>query len=143
MVNISVLTQVSDPVICDLNALVAQLRQESKTAGTFLDLEKIVADEDTSVIIAQDGKKIIGVAFLYIAQKMGKRVAFVEDVVVDEASRGRGVGKDIMAEVVALARAKKATYVTLTSRPAREEANKFYQKIGFELRETNVYRLNL
>ena len=143
MVNISVLKRASESVVRDLNSLIAQLRQKSETAGTLTELEKIVASEDIAVITAEDGGRIIGVAFLFFAQKMGKRIAFVEDVVVDEAHRGQGIGENIMAEVVSLARRNKTTYVTFTSRPEREAANKFYQKIGFELRETNVYRMNL
>lgn len=143
MVRVRTLLEASGDALEALNRLVAQLRQETKSAGTLAHLEKMIGDEDTSIVVADDDGAIVGVAFLYMAQKLGKRIAFVEDVVVDETYRGQGVGKSIMTEVISLARAKHATYLTLTSRAVRQAANAFYQKLGFELKETNVYRLNL
>jgi len=69
--------------------------------------------------------------------------AWVEDVVVDGASRGRGVGEALTQAAVAFAGARGALTVDLTSRASREAANRLYQRIGFELRDTNVYRLKL
>jgi len=69
--------------------------------------------------------------------------AWVEDVVVDSAARGRGVGEALVSAAVELAAARGSTTVDLTSRPSREAANRLYQKLGFDLRETNVYRYAL
>lgn len=68
--------------------------------------------------------------------------AWVEDVVVDEAARGKGVGASLVAAAIDLAKKRGAKTVDLTSRPSREAANRLYQRSGFELRETNVYRVN-
>ncbi|QRV01779.1 GNAT family N-acetyltransferase [Arcanobacterium phocisimile] len=67
--------------------------------------------------------------------------AWVEDVVVDEAARGKGVGASLVAAAIELAKKRGAKTVDLTSRPSREAANRLYQRAGFELRETNVYRV--
>jgi ribosomal protein S18 acetylase RimI-like enzyme len=69
--------------------------------------------------------------------------AWVEDVVVDGAARGRGVGEALVKEAVRLAAAEGAQTLDLTSRPSREAANRLYTRVGFELRETNVYRYPL
>jgi ribosomal protein S18 acetylase RimI-like enzyme len=66
--------------------------------------------------------------------------AWVEDVAVDVAARGKGVGERLSREALRLAAARGARTVELTSRPSREAANRLYQRIGFERRETNVYR---
>ncbi len=69
--------------------------------------------------------------------------AWIEDVVVDTTSRGRGIGEALTQAAVELAGAKGALTVDLTSRPSRESANRLYMRVGFELRNTNVYRYRL
>jgi ribosomal protein S18 acetylase RimI-like enzyme len=66
--------------------------------------------------------------------------AWIEDVVVDEAARGRGVGAALTRAAIAVAGDRGARTVDLTSRPSREAANRLYQRLGFVERETNVYR---
>jgi ribosomal protein S18 acetylase RimI-like enzyme len=60
--------------------------------------------------------------------------------VVDGSSRGAGVGEALIGAAVNEARKCNARSIDLTSRPDRESANGLYQKMGFVLRETNVYR---
>ena len=69
--------------------------------------------------------------------------AWVEDVVVSQTARGKGVGVALMNHALAVAKDAGAKSVDLTSRPSREVANKLYQKLGFTALETNVYRLKL
>ena len=68
--------------------------------------------------------------------------AIIEDVVVDAAARGRGVGEALTNAAVARARAEGCRTVDLTSRPSREAANRLYQRLGFQPRDTNVYRFD-
>ena len=69
--------------------------------------------------------------------------AWVEDVVVDEAARGQGAGLALVEAAIEHAKTIGARTVDLTSRPSREAANRLYQRAGFQLRETNVYRVTL
>ena len=69
--------------------------------------------------------------------------AWIEDVVVDEAARGRGVGEALNRKALELAKESGARTVDLTSRPSREAANRLYKRLGFKPRETNVYRYSL
>ena len=69
--------------------------------------------------------------------------AWVEDVVVAESARRRGVGEALNAAAIAEARQRGAITVELTSHPSRAAANRLYQRMGFVMRETNVYRLSL
>ena len=68
---------------------------------------------------------------------------WIEDVVVDDGARGLGLGTALCHAAIAKAKTLGATSVNLTSRPSRVAANRLYQKLGFELRETNVYRCRL
>lgn len=78
---------------------------------------------------------------LYFSPTGGK--AWIEDVVVDETFRGKGLSKQLVAHAIHFARTAGANQLLLTSRPSRVAANALYQKMGFERRETNVYRLKL
>ena len=69
--------------------------------------------------------------------------AWVEDVVVDEAARGQGAGLALVEAAIEHAKTVGARTVDLTSRPTRKAANRLYQRAGFQLRETNVYRVTL
>ena len=69
--------------------------------------------------------------------------AWVEDVVVDSEARGQGAGQALVQAALDHAKAIGARTVDLTSRPTREAANRLYRRSGFELRETNVYRVTL
>src|SRR5664279_2252533 len=65
---------------------------------------------------------------------------WIEDVVVDEARRGTGIGKDLIQFAIDYAKSLGAEDVRLTSRPTRIAANKLYVKMGFVRYETNVYK---
>ena len=69
--------------------------------------------------------------------------AWIEDVIVDESMRGRGIGEAITRYALAKAKELGVKTVDLTSRPAREAANRLYVRIGFELRKTNAYRYKI
>ena len=69
--------------------------------------------------------------------------AWVEDVIVDEASNNQGIGRLLLDAMVERARQLGAKTIDLTSRPSREAANHLYRKAGFEVRDTNVYRIDL
>lgn len=69
--------------------------------------------------------------------------AWIEDVIVDGGYRGQGIGEALTRAALDVARAAGATTVDLTSRPSREAANRLYQRVGFEKRDTNVYRYKL
>lgn len=87
-----------------------------------------------------DGDDIVGMLTLVVFRIPTGVRAWVEDVVVDRACRGQGIGEALLRKAVEVASAHGARTVDLTSRPARESANRLYQRAGFEQRDTNVYR---
>jgi len=70
----------------------------------------------------------------------GKK-AWIEDVVVSEDFQGQGVGKKLMEFAIQFVKQKQVSLLTLTSRPVRVAANNLYIKMGFERKETNVYKM--
>jgi GNAT superfamily N-acetyltransferase len=106
-------------------------------------LAAVVADPATTLLIARNGPLIVGAAAVVVYVTPIWRKARIEDVVVDEAARGRGVGEALVKECIEVARRGGAGIVELQSARSREVANRLYPRLGFALRDSNVYRLTL
>ena len=106
-------------------------------------LRSLISDGASTLLLARDGKAIVGTATVVVYATAPYIKARIEDVVVDEDARGKGVGEALVNECISVARRRGARVVELSSAPWREAANQMYPRLGFELRTTNVYRLNL
>ncbi len=122
--------------------LIPQL-SSSSPAPDVDQLAEIIATPGTTVFMARadDGTLIGSLTLVTFRIPTGLR-AIIEDVVVDEAARGQGAAKALTKAALAKAESLGIKTVDLTSRPSREAANQLYQSLGFELRETNVYRFS-
>jgi len=69
--------------------------------------------------------------------------AWIEDVVIDAAYRGCGYGKKIVEYAICFIRDSGIDSIFLTSNPSRIAANQLYQSLGFEMCETNVFKMYL
>lgn len=140
---ISLLTEVTDEVVQAFTQLLPQL-STSAVIPTREQLQEIADNE--SFLIArdpeQDGKIVGSLTLVTFRIPTGVR-AWIEDVVVDTSLRGRGIGEALTRAALERAAELGAKTVDLTSRPSREAANRLYQRVGFELRHTNLYRYNL
>ena len=94
-------------------------------------------------VVAKDGNTIVGVCFLFMYQKLGKKKGWVEDVVVSGTYRGRGIGTELMKKIISIAQSEKITTLQLTSRMDRTAAHALYEKLGFEKYDTQVFRMKL
>lgn len=106
-----------------------------------LDLLAALVDSEASTLLvarADDGS-ILGAATLTVYLVPTGTRAIIEDVIVDGAARGQGIGEALVRRCLEIAREKGAPAVTLTSNPKREAANRLYQRMGFHRRETNAY----
>ena len=141
-VEVQVVTEVSDEIAAAFERLIPQL-SSSNPPPSKQRLATIAASEASHLLIANEGDRILGsLTLVMFAIPTGIR-AWIEDVVVDTEARGKGVGAALNEMALDLARQAGATTVDLTSRPSREAANRLYQRLGFEQRETNVYRYKL
>jgi ribosomal protein S18 acetylase RimI-like enzyme len=131
-------------VVEAMQRLVPQV-SSSAPVPTAEDVAAIVVSPATVLLLARDGDggEIVGTLTLALFRIPTGMRAWIEDVVVDEAARGKGVGEKLNRHALDVARSLGARTVDLTSRPSREAANRLYQRIGFEPRETNVYRYSL
>ncbi len=137
---IEIATAVDDELVAAFDRLIPQLSTSSPAPGRD-GLEEIVGNPETALFVARVDGTIVGALTLAFYRIPTGRKAWIEDVVVDDAVRGRGVGEALSRAAVDEARRRGAKDVSLTSRPHREAANRLYQRIGFEQRVTNTYRL--
>ena len=141
-VRIEEATWVDDELVEAFQLLIPQL-SSSNPPPDAATLEAIVDGTETVLLIARDeldGGRIVGSLTLALFQIPTALRAWIEDVVVDTAVRGRGIGEKLNLVALERARAAGAVTVDLTSRPKRESANRLYTRMGFEQRDTNVYR---
>ncbi len=133
----------ADATLCAaVSALIPQL-SSSSPLPTVEQLRRIIDDPATTLLLARDDGRVVGMLTLAtFALPTGTR-AWVEDVVVDEASRGAGVAGALVQAALSQAGELGARTVDLTSRPDRAAANRLYVRLGFEQRQTNVYRFIL
>jgi len=101
----------------------------------------ILKSKDNYFFVAEPDKGIIAGILTLVTYKTVTGTKFwIEDVVVDEAHRGKGAGKALMLHAIDFAESMGAKTIDLTSRPFRIAANKLYRQLGFVRRKTNVYR---
>jgi ribosomal protein S18 acetylase RimI-like enzyme len=138
---------VEEAVVADDELLVALARLlpqlSSAPPPTAYELETLVDSQAINLLVARVGGRIVGSLTLALFRVPTGQRAWIEDVVVDQAARGHGVGAALVGEALRLAERAGARTVDLTSRASREAANRLYLRLGFELRQTNIYRKTL
>lgn len=133
-------SKVDDDLVAGMARLIPQLSSSSPPPDAAA-LATIVGSDACHLLLARDDDgAILGSMTLVVFPIPTGMRAWIEDVVVDGDARGQGVGDALNRAAIDIARGLGAKTVDLTSRPSREAANRLYQRIGFQLRETNVYR---
>jgi ribosomal protein S18 acetylase RimI-like enzyme len=138
------ITEIDTEIVDALAKLLPQL-SETPTPPTAEYLQSMTASDSITLFVARASgtEQITGMLVLVTFKIITGIQARIEDVVVDESARGKGVGKMLMQAAIEKAAAEGAKKIDLTSRSSREAANRLYQRLGFEIYETNVYRLHL
>ncbi len=141
-VQIEICEVVGDDVVQAFEMLIPQL-SKSNPPPSRSELEALVTSEASTLFLAKLDGQIVGSLTLAIFRIPTGVRAWIEDVVVEDSARGHGAGEALNRAALDCAKANGAVTVDLTSRPSREAANRLYRRLGFTLRETNVYRHNL
>ncbi|MYW67080.1 GNAT family N-acetyltransferase [Streptomyces sp. SID8379] len=139
-VRVEIIREASPELVDAFGRLLPQLSSTAKP----LDLQAVerltTCDADT-VLVARTPEEIVGTLTLVLLPLPSGLRGRIEDVVVDDAARGHGIAGLLMTEALRIARQSGARTVDLTSRPDRASANRLYERLGFETRESTVYRL--
>jgi len=139
MVQIKEIVEANEHELQRVNNLIPQL-SESADILSFDDFTRIVNSPSTHIYLAEENTQILGMLSLVIFPIPTGIRAWVEDVVVQQEARGMGIGRLLTLHAISESKRLGASKVDLTSRPGREAANKLYQSVGFQMRQTNVYR---
>jgi ribosomal protein S18 acetylase RimI-like enzyme len=135
-------TKATGELVKALGALIPQLNP-ALPAPTAEHLAVLLADKGSTLLIARDGNKIVGTAMVIVYPTTFRFESRIEDVVVDESARGRGVGEALVKECIEVARSRGAAIVELQTARSRAAANRLYERMGFERRDSNPYRMTL
>ena len=136
------------PALCEL--LAALFSQEAEftpdAAAQAKGLGRIIADPNIgAIVVARDEGVVVGMAnLLYtVSTAVGERVALLEDMVVSSPARGAGVGSQILAHAIVVARASGCQRITLLTDHTNDAAQRFYRKQGFKASAMVPMRLTL
>ncbi len=138
---IEIIRQINAELLAAFDRLMPQL--SAAAPPTTDDLAEMFSTPGVFLFVArQPGKdgQIVGLLTLATLRVPSGKRAWIEDVVVDEAARGQGIGEALVRAALAQAAEVGAKSVELTSRPARQAANRLYQRLGFVQPGTNFYR---
>lgn len=145
-ISVRAATEVSEGLVESFARLIPQL-SSSSPPPTASELLSIIDNPNSVLFIAEverDGViSVVGSLTLAFYRIPTGLKAWIEDVVVDESARGLGVGEALNLAAIDESRQRGAKNVSLTSRSSREAANRLYQRLGFTLYETNLYRFGL
>lgn len=109
-----------------------------------LNAKEMVRDRKTFCFVVEEKEKIIGSGTLAVFRNPVRGMTgIVENVIVDEKNRGKGLGKKIMDKIFSVAKKQKLEEIVLISNPEREVARKMYQALGFKLLKTGFFRKEL
>ena len=131
--------EATDELVQALGRLLPQLSTTAKPLDRD-GVARLLACDATTILIARVSGEIVATLTLVMFPLPTGLRARIEDVVVDKAARGQGIGALLSQEALRLARIAGARTVDLTSRPSRAAANRLYERMGFRLRDSNMYR---
>ena len=135
------ISEVTEEIYTAVQRLVPQLGAH-KVPPTWEELQDLVESNASTLLVAREPEEsgpIAGLLCLTIYRVPTGVRSIIEDVVVDETMRRQGIGEALVQHAIDLARSAGAEGVSLTSNPQREAANRLYQAMGFQLRQTNPY----
>lgn len=125
-----------------IRTLIEQLTGRESTFGED-DLRNVLQDSASRLFVMRHKESIVGMLSLGIYNCPTGRKVWVEDVVIDNKLRGKGLGEELVEYAINYVKKNLAPCaLMLTSRPSRVAANALYRKKGFEPRQTNVYKMN-
>ena len=93
--------------------------------------------------VLKDKERTVGMVTLCLYHAPSGCKGCIEDVVILPEYQGKGLGKQLLQHVLDEAKLHAPLTIYLTSRPQRIAANSLYRKLGFQQKETNVYKMEL
>lgn len=138
-VEVEVVREATDEVVEAVTRLLPQLSSTASEPDRE-SVDRLLRSDANTLLLARVEGRVVGMLTLIMFPLPSGLRGRIEDVVVDDAARGHGVGAALTGEALHLAEAAGARTVDLTSRPSRQAANRLYERLGFQSRDSQVYR---
>jgi ribosomal protein S18 acetylase RimI-like enzyme len=138
-IGVEVLEEVTDEVVEAFGRLLPQLSRSAKPLDAAA-IAAVASSPAVTVLLARSDGRIAGSLSLVMFRIPTGLRAWIEDVVVDEAARGQGIGAILTREALRLAKEAGVRTVDLSTRPSRVAAGRLYEREGFKQRDTRMYR---
>lgn len=134
-------THYSEPLRQRLEELQNQLTPQPSLLSEQT-LRAVLNDSASHLYLLEEESRVVGMLTLGIYHSPTGSKAWIEDVVVDDACRGRGYGRALVTHAIEEAKRAGVKQLMLTSNSLRIAANQLYQAMGFERKETNCYKMD-
>ena len=135
---ISIATHADDAVAEEIRRLLPQLSQTAMFDREILN--RMLENESVDLFLARLAGRVVGMATLVTFPIPTGVRGHIDDVVVDELTRGRGIARELLTAMIARAQTLGVRSLDLTSRPSRESAIRLYEASGFVRRDSVLFR---
>jgi ribosomal protein S18 acetylase RimI-like enzyme len=142
LLDVEVARRVDEDLVEAAARLVPQLSSSARVPDAW-ELDQIIKAPGTTLLIAKEGHHIVGMLTLHTFRAATGIHAWIQDLIVDAPSKGHGVSELLTKEAVRLATEQGARTAELTSRPSNFGTARVYERLGFERRQTHLYRFQL
>ena len=124
----------------DIKEQVSELFRQLSPNKIQLDLEEILNEKNQiTIAYCENNNKIIGIALMCTYKVISGNKGWIEDVVVDSTSRGKGVGRKLINLLVQVGKEKELSEILLFTEDHRLAAINLYSSIGFKLKGSKIY----
>ena len=132
--------QVNDALQNKITNLYNQLNDSIKQ----LSLHQILVENRNLIfVLCTDDDEVVGIALMATYQVISGHKGMIEDVVVDQRHRGKGIGRMLMEKLLQEGRNRELDEILLFSGHHRTPAINLYKSLGFQLKNSGLYRLPL
>ena len=142
---------VIDKLLYQVHKIHSDIRPDLFNKGTkkYTDeeLKSIIADDLTPVFVAEIEGRVLGYAFCIHQQHINNnnltdiRTLYIDDLCVDEASRGMHVGRALYDHVISYARENGYYNVTLNVWAGNDSAMRFYESVGLKVQKVGMEKI--
>lgn len=110
---------------------------------TLLSADAVLRRSDAPAYVAESGGNVIGMVTLCVFVTLTGPKALLDHLVVTPESRRRGVGRALVQHAIDCAQAAGASRIDLTAGHDKRAGRALYRSLGFQERDTRMFRLEL
>lgn len=128
----------------EIQISISELYKQLSTSIKQLPIKGILENNGNLVFaICYEDRKVVGMAMMATYKVISGHKGMIEDVIVDEGQRGKGIGRKLMEKLLDEGKKRQLNEILLFSGHHRTTAIQLYTSLGFKLKDSGLYRLLL